>query len=203
MSDANNKNDQKNQIFKDEEGLLLDHDYDGIQELDHPLPFWWLGILWGTVIFSVFYVAYYMVGSGPSLEDELLVDLKKIEDVRPKNTADLFSNETIVAHLKDAGQLAQGKEVFASKCAACHGPNGEGLIGPNLTDNFWLHGSGAPKDVAMAIYDGVAEKGMPPWGPVLSTDELINVTAFIRSLHGTEPTNAKAPQGNEFEFVEM
>lgn len=203
MSNTND-NDNKNKIFKDEEGLLLNHNYDGIQELDHPLPRWWLVIFYATIAFSVVYVGYYMVGSGPSLHEEFLADWKKIEDQKAQAApGDGLSDDVILASFRDPAKRQLGGKVYAEKCAACHGQNGEGLIGPNLTDDAWLYGDGSPATVAQAIRDGIPEKGMPPWGPVLTPDELVNVTAFIRGLHGTNPANAKEPQGQQFEYKEL
>lgn len=199
-----NDNDSKNQIFKDEEGLLLNHNYDGIQELDHPLPKWWLTIFYVTIAFSVVYVGYYMVGSGPSLKEEFLSAWQKIEEQKGQASPDTGLNDDIIlASFKDPEKRQLGSKVYTEKCAACHGQNGEGLIGPNLTDDAWLHGDGMPASIAKVIRDGVAEKGMPPWGPVLTSDELVNVTAFVRGMHGTKPANAKEPQGQTYEYKEL
>jgi cytochrome c oxidase cbb3-type subunit 3 len=93
--------------------------------------------------------------------------------------------------------------VFVKNCAACHGDHGQGLIGPNLTDDNWLHGQGVPADIVKTISEGVAEKGMPPWGPVLKPEEIVGATAYIRSLHGSNPAGAKEPQGPVYEFKEL
>jgi cytochrome c oxidase cbb3-type subunit 3 len=204
MSDSKNQPNEKNTIFKDEEALLLDHDYDGIQELDHPLPGWWLGILYTTIVFSIVYCGYYMTGMGPTLRDELAVALLDIEAKKPKVAADGgLTDEVIMASFKDPAKLQNGAQVYVGKCAACHGDKGQGIIGPNLTDDHWIHGQGNPASIAAVVRDGVTEKGMPPWGPVLTPDELIDVTAYIRSLHGTNPVGAKEPQGQAHEFVNL
>lgn len=204
MSEQNQNNEIKNQIFKDEEALLLNHDYDGIQELDHPLPFWWLAIFWLTIAFSAVYVGYYMTGVGPTLNEELVAELKEIEAKKPQQPANAGgSDEAILASLNDPTKLANGKEVYIGKCAACHGQAGEGLIGPNLADDAWIHGDGTLAGIQNIISVGVAEKGMPPWNSVLTPDELVNVTAFVRSLHGTNPPNAKEAQGSPMEFKNL
>lgn len=209
MSDnKNNQTDSKNVILKDEQQFLLDHDYDGIQELDHPLPNWWLAILYGTIVFSIFYAGYYLTGVGPGLRDELNVALAQIDSKKAEAAAAApanggLTNEALIAAAADPTKVAAGKAVFDGKCAACHAPDGGGLIGPNLTDDHWLHGSGSPVDIAGVVRDGVAEKGMPPWGPVLTPEELFDVTAFIRSLHGTKPANPKEPQGDLKEFTSL
>jgi cytochrome c oxidase cbb3-type subunit III len=199
MSDNNN---EKNQIFKDEEALLLSHEYDGIQELDHPLPSWWLWIFYVTIIFSVFYVGYYMTGIGPTLKEELDVAMAEIEAKRASKvaTSEPSDLETVIlASLQSPDKLKSGNAVYTGKCAACHGDVGQGLIGPNLTDDYWVHG-GTLSEIAAIIRDGVAEKGMPPWGAILSEDELYDVTAYIRSLRGSNPPNAKESEGIKFDL---
>lgn len=190
----------ENQILKDEEALLLDHNYDGIQELDHPLPQWWLWLFYLTIAFSVFYSIYYMTGIGPTLREELEVSMKEIEARKPKvaEGEGAPTDETFMALLSQADRIKNGQEVFAGKCAACHGDQGQGLIGPNLTDNHWLHGTGKPTEIASTIRLGVPAKGMPPWGDLLTQDELMNVTAYIMSIRGTNPPGAKAPEGTEY-----
>ena len=193
-----NENEDKSQALKGEESLLLDHNYDGIQELDHPLPRWWVSLFYLTIVFAAGYVSYYMTGIGPSLREELATSLAEIEARKPapQPGGDGLSDEALIALAAQPEKVANGKDVFAGKCAACHGDKGQGIIGPNLTDDHWLHGTGKPSEVAAIVRDGVVEKGMPPWGPVLTPDELKNVTAYIRSIHGTKPAGAKEPQGN-------
>lgn len=197
MSD--NKYDKPNQILDDEKALLLNHNYDGIQELDHPLPGWWLGTFYATIAFSIVYVGYYMIGSGPTLSDELKEALAQIEAAKAKVQAAIpqggDSSAALLAALKNPQEISKGQGVYVGKCAACHGDKGQGLIGPNLTDDHWIQGSGSPQDVMKAVTDGVPEKGMPPWGPMLTAEELRGVVAYIRSIRGTNPAGAKEPQG--------
>lgn len=191
-----------NQILQDERELLLDHNYDGIQELDHPLPRWWVWLFYATMIFAGLYTAYYMAGPGPTLREELDVALKKIEALKPQpapgggdGNSDGLGDGVLAALLTQPEHVNAGGTVFTGKCAACHGDKGQGLIGPNLTDDHWLHGTGKLSEIAAVIRDGVPDKGMPPWGPILTPDELKDVTVFIRSIHGTNPPGAKEPQG--------
>lgn len=195
-----NKKSDKVEVFEDEKDLLLDHDYDGIQELDHPLPRWWLATFYITIVFSVFYVGYYMTGIGPTLGEELAVALAEIEAKRPAAPEGGIGDDIIQASLADPNKLKNGEGVYIGKCAACHGDKGQGLIGPNLTDTYWMHGKGTSQDIAKAIADGIPEKGMPPWGAILTPDELVNVTAFIHSIKGTNPPGAKEPQGEAYEL---
>lgn len=199
MSDTTSN--EKNTILKDEQSLLLDHSYDGIQELDHVLPRWWIWLFYVTVIFSAWYMGYYMSGKGPSPQEELAIAMKEIEVLKAKNSAPSSeANEQVLnAVFSDPAKVKQGSEVFTAKCAACHGDKGQGVVGPNLTDNNWIHGKGSLSDIADTVGKGVPEKGMPPWGAVLTPDELQNVTAFVKSLKGTNPPGGKGPEGQAYE----
>lgn len=186
----------KNQILSDEEALLLDHDYDGIQELDHPLPQWWLWLFYISIAFSIVYSIYYMTGIGPTLRDELRVALQEIQAKKPaQSTAGGVTDEMLLAILEQADRLKNGQEVFVGKCAACHGDKGQGLIGPNLTDDQWMHGAGSPMDIMELVRVGIPTQGMPPWVEVLTPDELLNVSAYVYSIRGSNPPGAKPPEG--------
>lgn len=201
MSEQNDNS--KLNLSKGDEAVLLDHSYDGIRELDHVLPRWWLWLFYVTIVFAAWYVGYYMSGYGPSPRQELAVAMKEIEAMKPAqepNAGGSGEEEKLLAAFKDAGKLKHGSEVFQGKCLACHGDKGQGLIGPNLTDDYWIHGKGTMKDVAAVVTTGVPDKGMPPWGPILTPDELTDVVAFIHSLHGSNPAGAKAPQGDKQDF---
>lgn len=176
---------------------LLDHEYDGIQEMDNPLPGWWLATFYGAIVFSFLYVGYYHMGSGPSLLDELQTDLDAVHATKAQTESTGPTEESLMAIFNDAGRKEAGKKQFIEKCASCHGVHGEGLIGPNLTDNFWIHGNATLVDIANVVANGVPDKGMPPWKSLLKEQELYSVVAYVKSLHGTKPANQKAPQGNE------
>jgi cytochrome c oxidase cbb3-type subunit 3 len=172
------------------------HEYDGIRELDNPAPFWWNLLFIATIVFSAFYVNHYMVGDGPGLREELEAELTKLRHEELARSAGSGPDSgRLVAMVKEPDSLSKGKAVFASKCASCHGQDGGGQIGPNLTDAYWLHGDGKPMAIYAVIKDGVSEKGMPPWGALLQPAELMQVTAYVRSLRGTKPATPKAPQG--------
>jgi cytochrome c oxidase cbb3-type subunit 3 len=186
--------DPKVKIENDEKALLLDHDYDGIHELNHPLPRWWVMTFYGTIIFAVCYAGYYMVGPGTSPRDDLDHSLAEIYAKRPKEEPIKFDEKQLQAAASpDHAKL--GAKVFTTRCTPCHGPAGQGGIGPNLTDDFWLHGSGSIGDIAKVVHDGISEMGMPSWAEVLQPDEVKDVAAYVRSLRGTAPANPKAPQG--------
>lgn len=179
--------------------ILTSHDYDGIQEFDNPMPFWWKAVFLVTVIWSPLYIAAIEFGYIHVYEEELRLDTVALNSVRAtqKAAAPVVDEATIVAAAGDTAKIEAGQKVYTSTCASCHGAEGQGLIGPNLTDKFWLHG-GAPMDIHKVVVEGVAAKGMPPWGNVISHDDAINVVAFITKMQGTTPANPKEPQGEPY-----
>lgn len=182
-----------NQIPTSKDPLLLEHEYDGIQELDNPLPNWWLVTFLGAIIFSFIYWLHYTFGGGATLQDELKIALAEL----PKATEIKMTDRELEMKINEPGALQNGKAIFNSKCAACHGMEGQGVIGPNLTDNFWINGNGHRADIVTIISKGVIEKGMPSWESQISQDELIQVAGFTYSLRKTKPANPKNPQGTE------
>lgn len=183
---------------KKDDAVLLDHEYDGIREYDNLLPNWWLATFYGAIIFSVLYVGYYEFGPGPSSEQELRQDLAARELLQKSAQVEPPAGEAeLQAILQDSGKRAAGGSVFKEKCAACHGSLGEGQIGPNLTDKFWIHGNGTLPAILQVVSEGVPDKGMPPWKTMLKKEELLTVVAYVKSLAGSNPANGKAPQGNE------
>ncbi len=188
--------------MKKEQDKLLGSFYDGIQEYDNDLPRWWLWLFYGTIIFAVVYVGYYHLGSGLSQEEELAVKMaainesKKVAAATQKDAA--LDADGLLALAGKAEIVAKGKETFTVKCVACHNAQGQGLVGPNLTDNYWIHG-GKITDIRNVIEVGVAAKGMIPWKGLLSDDEINAVTAFIWSIKGSNPPNPKEPQGEKVE----
>jgi cytochrome c oxidase cbb3-type subunit 3 len=183
------------------EDKLLTHSYDGIQEYDNPMPAWWTIVFWATVVWSIFYLIGINVGWIDTYEQDLRASLDDLSRVRSKaaaaNPAPEVSPAMLMAAVADKTNLDAGKEVFTGKCAPCHGPEGQGLIGPNLTDKFWIHG-GTLSDIHKTIRDGIAAKGMPAWGMVLKPEELMAAFAHVHSLRGTTPANPKPPQGAEY-----
>lgn len=179
--------------------VLTPHDYDGIQEYDNPMPFWWKAVFVVTIIWSVFYVFAMELEVIDFYHVELAKDAKVLAAIRAEQeqARPAVTEEVILAAVSNADAIAGGQKVYTSTCASCHGPEGQGLIGPNLTDVYWLHG-GAPMDVHKVIVEGVAAKGMPAWGNILSADDAVNVTAFLTTLVGTNPANPKDPQGDEY-----
>ncbi len=180
-----------------ESEVATDHNYDGIIELDNSLPPWWVYMFYGTIAFGFAYVIYFHFLDGPSQAEEYnkeieLASLKKTEML--KQTAGKVDENTVKL-LTEAADIAKGKSSFVTKCAACHGQAGEGGVGPNLTDEYWIHG-GSINDIFKTIKYGVQEKGMIAWEAQMQPTEMQQVASFIMSLKGTNPANAKAPQGN-------
>lgn len=174
---------------------LLNSNYDGIQEYDNDLPRWWQALFFITIAFGVVYVLYYHVGGTLDSQVALDTDMKAIAAQSQKAPVAAISADTLLSFVKDSSHLAGGKAVFQAKCMPCHGPEGQGVVGPNLTDNYWIHG-GAITDIHRTIEVGVPEKGMLAWKGLLTSEEINDVAAYVFSLKGTNPANPKAPQGD-------
>lgn len=177
------------------------HTVDGIVELNHPSPFWWKALYTISVIWGIGYGWYYLVGGGPSLREELTASLDRISEKKVVSTvsADDEKNELRV-YYKDPKQLAAGLAVFNKNCVSCHSADGGGGIGPNLTDAHWINGDGSIDSILKIVREGVSEKGMPPWGPILKREDTLAAAAFVRSLRGKTPQKPKAPQGNPVDY---
>ena len=172
------------------------HEYDGIRENDNPLPMWWLWTFFGTIIFGFIYYLHFGLHIGPNLDEELNADMAEIQSLQ-KNAPTSFDEKKMAAMIADTAALERGKQQFAAKCVSCHGDKGQGIIGPNLTDNFWIHGDGKPEAIYGVVAKGVLEKGMPAWEAMLKPDELIEVVGYVVSLKGSNPPGAKEAQGIE------
>lgn len=188
---------KKVDVWEDEEGMLMDdHGFDGIRELDNDLPPWWVWMFYITFIFGgIYLIRYHVIKNGPSQEEEYIAEMKWAEENKPKSTLD----ENNIVLYTDAANLAAGQEIYTKNCVACHKADGGGLVGPNLTDDFWMHG-GANEDVYKTIKIGVPAKGMISWQDQLSPQQLVQVTSYIlEKLHGTTPgAGAKKAEGQEF-----
>lgn len=184
-----------------EADIDLGHDYDGIRELDNKMPPWWLGMFYGTIIFSVIYLfAFHLSDIGPSSKEEYDTEMEVAKAEVSAYVATQADNvdENNLAALTDQQELALGKSIFETTCVACHGKLGEGGIGPNMTDDYWIHG-GAISDLYKTIKNGVPEKGMISWADQLRPSDMLRVASFILTLKGTNPPNGKAPQGTLYD----
>lgn len=179
-----------------EQDIIMEDNFDGIRELNNKVPPWFNILFLGTIIFAAIYlVDYHVLGSGQVSKEEYAqeMDDAALQKEILNRTGKLVSEAT-VTELTDPGSLQEGKETFLAKCSVCHGRQAEGIVGPNLTDDYWIHGSGI-KNVFRIIRNGVPQKGMPTWDGQISPKQIQEVASYILSLHGTNPPNAKAPQG--------
>jgi cytochrome c oxidase cbb3-type subunit 3 len=185
-----------------EADLLLDHDYDGIKELDNALPPWWKYGFYITIVVAVFYLLKFEVwhtGMNPTEEYNTEMTTAKIETEAYLASAKENVDENSVTELDVAG-IAAGKAIFAKTCVPCHLAEGQGLVGPNLTDEYWIHGGGI-KDIFKTIKYGYPDKGMQSWQSTYSSVQMQQLASYIRSLKGTNPPNPKAPQGDLYKEV--
>lgn len=183
--------------IEEESDIILDHDYDGIKELDNDLPPWWLYMFYGTILFAVAYLSYYEVFDGENQIDEyneqVIIAQKEIEayqkTVKPVDLTNLDSG---------SASLDKGKKLFKQNCAACHMVDGRGSIGPNLTDEYWILGGGI-KNIYNTISEGGRDgKGMIAWKNSLSAEKIQQISSYVLSLQGTNPEKAKAPEGEKW-----
>ncbi len=175
--------------------IELDHDYDGIKELDNRLPPWWLWGFYISILFSVVYMwRYHVAYSAPLMKEEYEISIKKAdEEVKAYLAAQGEAvDENTVTFMPDPADLAAGKQIYTTACVACHKDDGGGLVGPNLTDDYWMNG-GDMKSIFKTIKYGV--NAMPPWQASYSNKQLAQVASYVKSLHGTNPPDAKAQEG--------
>ncbi|HPJ52542.1 MAG TPA: cbb3-type cytochrome c oxidase N-terminal domain-containing protein [Flavobacteriales bacterium] len=180
-----------------EEDVLMHHEYDGIRELNNVLPPWWLWLFYGTIIWGVVYlVNVHILGVMPLQAEEYEQEMAQAKEDVAAYLAQ-FSNlvdESNVTVATDEATLASGESIYKQFCVACHGANGEGGVGPNMTDAYWIHGGGI-KNVFKTIKYGVPQKGMISWQSQLKPSEMQAVASYILTLQGTDPPNQKEPQG--------
>ena len=180
---------------------LLESEYDGIQEYDNDLPGWWRALFAVTVVLGTAYAGYMHLVSGESSQQQFArqIAAEKQQAIQIQAQQPVVSGpEEEAALLKltaDTQVLANGKGVFVTRCSPCHGPDGQGIVGPNLTDDYWIHG-GKITDIRTVIENGVLDKGMLAWKTMLPQDDLKAVVAYIYSIRGTNPANPKPPQGD-------
>ncbi len=183
--------------MSEEKDLLMEHEYDGIQELNNPTPAWFMYLFYGTIIFAIGYLLnYHVFHTGQLQYEEYRTEIAKA-DIAQKAFLSKSANrvdETNVKLVNDPVVLASGQVIFKKNCSPCHGEHAQGVVGPNLTDDYWLHG-GKINDIFKTIKYGVPAKGMPTWEKLLSPKQIADVANYIKSLHGTNPAGPKEPQG--------
>jgi cytochrome c oxidase cbb3-type subunit 3 len=175
---------------------MPDHVYDSIRELDNRIPPWFTTLFLGTVVFAAIYmVSYHVLGSSPLMIEEYRqevadADLQRRLMIAKEGAID----ENALVALIDPAALGRGKEAFGKYCVSCHGPQGQGVVGPNLTDQYWIHG-GAIMNVYAIIKNGVAAKGMISWQLVFTPKQILEIASYVLSMQGTNPPNAKKQEG--------
>jgi cytochrome c oxidase cbb3-type subunit III len=184
----------KNQNPTPDEPLAFSHEADGIRELDNLLPRWWVWLFYLTTIYAFGYMGYYHVLKAGDLQNTSYdKEFKHGEEIKSAAMAKFESTLGAAEPLKDKTVLAGGQNIFVSTCAPCHRADGGGLVGPNLTDDYWIHGAKFA-DSLKVIWNGVPEKGMVTWKGVLKPDQIHAVASYIYTLRGTHPVNAKLPE---------
>ena len=195
---------QDSKPIEQEKDIDLDHDYDGIRELDNNLPPWWLYGFYITIIFAVVYLLrYHVFNSAPLQIEEYEIEMAQAEEAKEaylKTAANLVDENSVVL-LADGPSLDAGASIYKANCAVCHANDGGGGVGPNLTDKYWIHG-GDIKAVFSTVKYGVPAKGMISWKDQLNPSQMQNVASYILSLQGTTPANPKDAEGELFEAPE-
>jgi cytochrome c oxidase cbb3-type subunit 3 len=187
----------KSEPIENEGQLLLDHDYDGIKELDNNLPPWWIYLFYACIAFAAIYLVRFEILGADNQEMELKKEMAqaKIEVAEYMKTAPDLMDEKTVTLLTDAPSLAEGKTIFTTNCAACHRADAGGQIGPNLTDDLWILGGGIKNIFHTLVNGGRDGKGMISWKGTLKPKEMQKVASYIISLKGSNPKDPKAPEG--------
>jgi cytochrome c oxidase cbb3-type subunit 3 len=186
-----------NQNPEPNDPLLLDHNYDGIRELDNKLPRWWVLLFYGAIVFAIIYMGYYHVfGVGDLQAAQYQKEWKIGQEIK---AASMVRFEKSIADMKPSTEpaiLDTGRKLFAARCAPCHRADGGGLVGPNLCDDYWIHGSNFSDNIT-TIWNGVPAKGMITWKNFLKPDEIYSVASYIYTLRGTHPVNPKLPENQQ------
>jgi cytochrome c oxidase cbb3-type subunit 3 len=187
---------EKRDIGSSEEPLIPDHEYDGIQEYDNPMPGWWVWIFRGTFYFGVCYFLWFHVYmKGTPISEEYAQDMRAYREQEAKRAmGSKVTEEGLDKLMSNATVVSDAAGIFKARCVLCHNHDGQGLIGPNLTDNYWIHGQGKLMDIYGVVNDGVAAKGMPAWGRQLSPIEVAKVVAYVGSIRG-RGLPGKPPEG--------
>lgn len=183
--------------IENEKDIMLDHEYDGIRELNNTVPPWFNALFYGTILIAAIYlIDYHVLGSGNVMIDEYVQEITVAKEKRDELIrTGAFINENNVTLLTDAGAIDNGKKIFSTNCTPCHGLDAGGTVGPNLTDQNWIHGGGI-KNVFTTIKNGVPVKGMISWQTMLTPKQMQEVASYVLSLQGTKPPAGKPPEGN-------
>lgn len=183
--------------LEEEENIMLDHNYDGIKELDNHLPPWWKALFYGSIVYAVVYLLiFHVFKTSPLQEEKYEIEMAAAAAIKVNQTATVIVDfdESNVTFNDDNAALMAGKKFFESQCAICHKADGGGLAGPNLTDDYWKHG-GSMTDIYNVIKNGVQGTAMIPWESKLNPNKLREVASYVKSLRGTNPAGALPPDG--------
>jgi cytochrome c oxidase cbb3-type subunit III len=183
---------------KKPDSKIMDHDYDGIKEADNDMPSWWIWSFFLCIIFAAIYFLHYFSNSGPTLAMEFDKEWGAHQARYQSAKAPELSDAELAALFAKKEVIDEGVVVYQRACLACHGDQLQGVVGPNLTDQYWVYGDGSAKKIVEVIRNGVTEKGMPAWGQTLKPQELVAVAAYVRGQRGKQVQGAKAPQGNPY-----
>jgi len=182
------------------------HEYDGIRELDNKLPRWWVYLFYATIIFAIVYMLGYHVTKWWPLQDDEYKDEMAVQaDIKKANPEPVIDLTTMVPMTTPA-DLEAGHETYKKICSVCHGQKGEGLIGPNFTDLYWIHGDSITntisiKNLYQVLITGVITKGMISYKDQLTPTQMQQVLSYILTLQETSPPNQKAPQGVKYDKI--
>jgi cytochrome c oxidase cbb3-type subunit 3 len=190
----------KSKAMEEEQEIVLDHNYDGIKELDNSLPPWWVYMFYATIVFAVVYLVRFEVldGDNQIVEyDKAVAEAKASLNTYKATAIDLITADNITL-LTDSKDLRRGKAVFNLNCASCHLSDGGGSIGPNLTDEYWILGGGIKNVFSTLLNGGRDGKGMISWKNTLKPEDMAKVASYVISLQGTTPVTGKDPQGEKW-----
>lgn len=183
--------------LSEEKDIMLEHEFDGITELDNPTPAWFMWLFYTTIVIAVGYMLTYHVFKWSPLQDEeYAIEMREAEEAKKEylSKAANLIDENTVTESSDAGVISAGQALYSTNCIACHGDKGQGVVGPNLTDEYWLHG-GKIGDIFKSIKYGIPEKGMISWEKTLTPKQISDLSNYLHSIKGSNPPNPKAPQG--------
>ena len=183
-----------------QQNTVMDHEFDGIQEFDNRLPNWWLWLMWGSMVFALLYwVFFHTLGVGKLPRERFDMEMQVAQEAQIARALEAgIDNEFFVMMSQTEDKVAEGREIFVKHCVACHLDQGQGSVGPNLTDGYWIHGC-EPMQMLKTINDGVAAKGMPAWMNQLGPTRVHAVLSYILTIKDNEVAG-KAPEGEPCTF---
>ena len=183
-----------------QQDTVMDHEFDGIQEFDNRLPNWWLWLMWGSMVFALLYwVFFHTLGVGVLPVERFEMEMQVAQEAQIARALEAgIDNEFFVMMSQTEDKVAEGREIFVKHCVACHLDQGQGSVGPNLTDGYWINGC-EPMQMLKTINDGVAAKGMPAWMNQLGPTRVHTVLSYILTIKDNDVAG-KAPEGDPCTF---